>query len=542
MAEAEGLVRASGLLSRLRAGLAEALRSAEEQPPEAYAPLEDEEPEHREAIRSSIPGVPDPPGLDPIEGVEVYGVDLGSAGLGPYRVEAVTPGFRVAGVDGSSRSLSGGGVAFSIASAAVSGGGVLAVYPGLSHHAAPAVHLEAGLKPLSVAVPSLDTGGHLESVASVRPLVYMEPGACGALESRYASACRRLASYWGYQRNMMADENRILVETAALAEAAGLRAGLVLVDGPIYATPGLFERLSKMAGRLRWGGRELYSLAYAASYVANIALRAHVIAKVFDGRGVVGVVKRIGASKTLIHALRQAGAVEERVAQSLPGDEELLRVAVARARGRARPSALAFGPVLVEVRLGKVLCDIDEVLSVMLGVRGPGCRGKPIDAWTPEKEGLLPRLRDDYVRLARLVNARIPGGSRDLYAISSILQDAGGQASGSGDGREAAVRKLALYLAVPHRPDWMGGFTLLRLEAPVGPVGPREAWRILAGAAEAVAHEALRAGAGKGLPLAIIAADSAAKQASRALALAVYHGVSDIVRYWDYETMVSVGE
>ncbi len=112
-----------------------------------------------------------------------------------------------------------------------------------------------------------------------------------------------------YSTKMMENEVRVLQENAMVAWALQ-RLGpgsLLVVDGPIFSTPGIFERMRELLGekpsRLR---------VYLESWLALVAERVRVVDDaVRRGVDVVGVVKRLHASRVLAAAQEQGQAVND---------------------------------------------------------------------------------------------------------------------------------------------------------------------------------------------------------------------------------------
>lgn len=112
-----------------------------------------------------------------------------------------------------------------------------------------------------------------------------------------------------YSTKMMENEVRVLQENAMIAWALQrLRPGsLLVVDGPIFSTPGIFERMKELLGekpsRLR---------VYLESWLALVVERVRIVeAAVRRGIDVVGVVKRLHASRVLTAAQEQGVAVND---------------------------------------------------------------------------------------------------------------------------------------------------------------------------------------------------------------------------------------
>jgi len=494
------------LVWRLREHVAEIMSRYVEQVPEALAPAEEEP--VGEVFASRLESLTPPEG-GAVEGPWGVGAPGGGPTLSFYVVEAQPPGKPVAGVDGSSSVLSGA-VNIAVFSSAIAGGGLLAVYPGLARHAPLELPQLVGTPPLAVAAPS-EAGG-LEKIALLKPLVHAHDALCKRLKGDLADACNRLKSYWGYQKKTMADENRVFLETLALEEA--LRAGfhMVLVDGPIYSTPGLFKQLQGVMG---WRG--LYRASYAASYLANIFARALVINAA--QASVVGVVKRLSASKTLLHALG--------LGDYYPGDEALIRALIPRALAAAGspPGALLLGPVNVSIDLDSAMRAIEGSLASMVqaGKASPCATLVPyLDQGREPPQ--VPLLRSDYTRFLSGLGVADAKDDSSVCLLRRLL------AKGL---VPRVLGKLVAYLVVPRRPDWLGEYTVLRLEAPVhGNLG--EAWATLAQTASVVAYDTLHWGGG--VPRSIGVADRLAGSVVRALAEALYRGLSDVVGGWSYET------
>jgi len=488
------------LVWRLRKHVAEIMSRYVEQVPEAPAP---EEEESGEGVFASSILVLQPPQGGPLDGPWEVDAPGGGHVVAAYGVEALPPEGPVAGVDGSS-SVLGGAVNIAVFSAAVAGGGLLAVYPGLARHAPLVLPQLVETRPLAVAAPTAAQG--LNEIALLRPLVYTTEGLCKRLKGDLADACKRLKSYWGYQKKTMADENRIFLETLALEEA--LRAGfnMVLVDGPIYSTPGLFKQLQGVGS---WRG--LYKASYAASYLANIIARALVIGPA--RAPVIGVVKRISASKTLLHALG--------LGDYYPGDEALIRALVPRVLASAGnpQGALLLGPVHVTINLDSAMGAVEGSLASIAQARetSPCATLVPYLDW-------MPLLRSDYARFLPLLGVKDVEPKPSVCLLRRLLRQ--GKVP-------QALGKLVAYLVVPRRPDWLGEYTVLRLEAPAHD-DLDKVWATLARAASVVAYDLLHWGGG--VPWGIGIADRLAGSVVRALAETLYRGLSDVVGGWSYET------
>ncbi len=112
-----------------------------------------------------------------------------------------------------------------------------------------------------------------------------------------------------YSTKMMENEVRVLQENAMAAWALQ-RLGpgsLLIVDGPLFSTPGIFERmkelLSEKPSRLR---------VYLESWLALVAERVGIVGDaVRRGIDVVGVVKRLHASRVLSAAEGRGHAVND---------------------------------------------------------------------------------------------------------------------------------------------------------------------------------------------------------------------------------------
>jgi len=492
------------LVRRLREHVAEIMSRYAGQVPEALAPVEEEPGES--VFASRILDLQPPEGDLFVDGPWKAGAPDGKHEVVSYGVEASAPTGLVVGVDGSSSVLSSA-INIAVFSSAIAGGGLFAVYPGLARHAPLELPRRVETRSLAVAAPAAVKG--LNEIALVRPLVYTHEGLCKRLRGDLADACNRLKSYWGYQKKTMADENRIFLETLALEEA--LRAGfnMVLVDGPIYSTPGLFKQLQGVRG---WRG--LYRASYAASYLANIIARALVVGPAQVP--VIGVVKRLSASKTLLHALG--------LGDYYPGDEALIRALVPRILASAEnpQGALLLGPVYVTINIDSAMGAIEGSLASLAQARekSPCATLAPYLDW-------MPLLRSDYARFLSQLGVKDVEQNPSVCLLRRLLKQ------GKDPKVPQELGKLVAYLVVPRRPDWLGEYTVLRLEAPVHD-NLDTAWATLAQAASVVAYDLLHWNSG--VPWSIGIADRLAGSVVRSLAETIYRGLSDVVGGWSYET------
>ena len=536
------------LLGLLRRGVGEALSRAERELPEIMAPLDEgSEAASGDIISSSLMAVdPGELGWSTVR-VRLPGVD--NIEVQAFLLEPRSDERPVAGVDGSTRHLNAVSAYFVVSGVAVSYGSmIVGAFPGLNR----VPELELNSRPLSIAVPvHVD---YLEAVASLRPLVHTDLKGCDNMKApdEAVKACKRLAHYWGYQRQTMADENRTLLETLALLKAAELDSRMVLVDGPIYATPGLFEKLKSLERTAPMAYHMLlYNFAYAASYALNSLLRAVALKRLAGeggGRSFLGVVKRLSSSKYLLRAVSLLSSVD--LAGYYSSDEEAVKILVSRHKGELGGAAIAIGPIITRIRIGALYERLFELLRarklvvpLAAGRPGGGVResralsgaSMTLDSWIdPNVFPFYPRR--DYVEGLKAAS-RVRGWDGNMAHV--LLKVAGLLGFRYSEFNELELAKASLYVVVPESPDWSTHYFTFRIEAPLFDEHDADdiARRMLE-AAEIVAGEALRSRSG--VPLPIASADGYAKSITRMLATSIYRELYTVVGSWDYETRVSI--
>ena len=288
-----------------------------------------------------------------------------------HHVEPREPRGTVYGVDGSSRSLDSVEAMFAAFSA-----GVAHYKPGLGASVYPPDG-RAYLLPL-VCEKRLSSGGsRLEPLAPVmtaaplhvvpdmpyvrrRPLIDPELllterssicGGNGDCEERLARVARSLYYGYGYDIHTMLDENRIYLENLATAYLAAAAGGgyTILLDGPVFNTPGLFVQMSGGTGdTVKDAVRAFYALTYLLLVLSRIRIVAEALGKDGDAR-IAGFVKRLGRSRLLSRAL----------GMDAPDD----RLAAGIARKCGSRGITVIGPVVT-------LVDLQEVYNRILAKLG----------------------------------------------------------------------------------------------------------------------------------------------------------------------------
>ncbi len=433
-----------------------------------------------------------------------------------WRVGAEKPGRSFWGVDGSSRRLDA--IDATIGAFSV---GAARYMPGFESYGYPNDGVSTpldlrGAPFLAVGPPDIVLGGGLlGKPIRLRPLVDPEYVLTGG--DTLGRLCRgdyscvervkrlaRLMEYGlMYDYHTMVDENRVYLENVALARlAAGGGSGVVLVDGPLFSTPGLFARLGE-----RGRGEEAVRLYYTLIYYLLVESRARIVAgAVRRGKLVAGVVKRLGRSRALAAALGGEGS-----------DEKLVSWLVMQA-GDGSLGAVVVGPVVVVV-------DVMEVYRRLL-----------------EKLAL-----DDLERLAS-VYIDDPMGLLSADPVSCFESNGRCEPTLPPRPETMITAKRVYYVAPP------GGHLVFRVELPCIPVyeclSPTEEAGLDAERAAALrdADRELLAELtwlamldGLGLPVVITAADRAAKLVTQLYASLVVEKLSEAGARFTYETLVEAG-
>jgi len=347
-------------------------------------------------------------------------------------VSPVVPVRRYYAVDGGHRVLEFTDLTVVVSSVAVGYEGGLVVgatYPDSGAWPYLGLSEPEKLPPLSAGPLS---GGGLRFVAT-RPLadpsVFVDVK--GVSDPRVRGYFGSLTYGCGYSRQTMADENRTLLENAALAWCIGRDGGgAVLVDGPLYMVPGGLVAYFMGSGGFRSGYYELKRAYYLATYMRLVADRAYYVAAALESEvPVIGVVKRLVNSRLLVKGLVSCGVLPDTAVR----DIELVEYMVRR-YSRSGPGVYLVGPVMV------VLNALD-VLRRALAPPGSGVRGS----------GTLSM----FVNLHRpLYRDRV-----SLYDVEKRLERAGSIITGV----EGVIAKRIYYLYVR---GLLGSTRLLRLEFP----------------------------------------------------------------------------
>ena len=278
------------------------------------------------------------------------------------------------GIDGSSRRLEAYTLLLGVYATAVSvvdGAYAVGTYPDTGAYPA----IRAGDAAVASIAP--DPGIGLRYVATsplIDPRAVVEASNC---TSYFGSSCelvKKLSYGNGYNVPTMLDENRSYLENAALEYVATSRNicdkdTRVLVDGPLYMTPGLLVQFYSAASSLSYTSiRPLVQLIYVLSYVYNSLYRARLI-ELLGKRGalVAGVVKRINRSRVLVNALRASISQALDIPDTDPQlVEQLLRSKGIRARlpPYAHGVAVAIRPVISVIDLSTIADLVQKVLGV----------------------------------------------------------------------------------------------------------------------------------------------------------------------------------
>ncbi len=433
-----------------------------------------------------------------------------------WRVAAEEPGRSFWGVDGSSRRLDAIDAvmgAFSV--------GAARYMPGFESYGYPndGVSLPLDLRGapfLAIGPPEIAIeGGLLGKPVRLRPLVDPEYILTGGEALRRlcrgdascAERVKRLARLMEYglmyDYHTMIDENRVYLENVALTRlAASGEASVIIVDGPLFSTPGLFARLGE-----RGSGEEAARLYYTLIYYLLVESRARIVASAARrGRLVAGIVKRLGRSRALAAALGGEGS-----------DEKLVSWLVMQAIDGSR-GAVVVGPVVVVV-------DIMEVYRRLLG-----------------KLAL-----DDLERLASIY-VDDPMGMLSPDPVSCIAGEGGCEPTIPPRPETMIAAKRVYYVAPP------GGRLVFRVELPCMPINecvtPGDEPGLDSSKASALraADEELLAELtwlasmdGLGLPVIITAADRAAKLVTQLYASLLVEKLSEAGARFTYETLVEAG-
>ncbi|BEP17272.1 hypothetical protein PYJP_06240 [Pyrofollis japonicus] len=227
-----------------------------------------------------------------------------------YVIAPDKPAYEYIGVDGSSRKLEAYNLlvgAYAVATSILDGVYVVATYPDTGVY--PVVG--ANNTPVASLAPELPGTGLRYTVT--RPLVdpakLADAIGCNSKKSTGCGALQSLGYGNGYNVSTMLDENRTLVENNALSYISSspvlaTRYTRVMVDGPVYMTPGLLVRFYNMAQFRGSGPAILVEAVYTLSYLLNALKRIRIVASLSRRSVLVmGVVKRINRSRVLVNAL-----------------------------------------------------------------------------------------------------------------------------------------------------------------------------------------------------------------------------------------------
>ncbi|ABM80512.1 DNA double-strand break repair nuclease NurA [Hyperthermus butylicus] len=226
------------------------------------------------------------------------------------RVEPEHPG-RVYAVDAGSRVLEAYTLRLGVYAGAVAyydGAFTAGTYPDSTLY--PYVPAEA---PAASLAASLDDGWSLPGWLASEPLVdpaWLAEALPASLCGASCSLLSNLGYGSGYDPNKMLDENREYLENRLLGWIAERATNdtLVLVDGPLFMTPGLLKTLHTTARSLKgtFTISNAVKLLYTLSYLVNTADRVKIVG-IARARGaeVVAIVKRVENSKLLVAALEK---------------------------------------------------------------------------------------------------------------------------------------------------------------------------------------------------------------------------------------------
>jgi hypothetical protein len=332
-------------------------------------------------------------GLPPLSAPRVGGEDEGAEGGGGVvvsllprgggvglrrllvrAVAAAPPGRGYVGVDGGQRLLESDRVLVGVFSAGVGlvdGAVVAGSYPYTGLHG----YVDAGGLPVAALAPGLGVGGVVAEEPLVDTGAVAEAVCPGGSGGGVCRVLRELGYGRGYDVSTMMYENRVLVENAALraAAAAAPAGGVVVVDGPLYYTPGLLVSFYSMARSARIY-RPLVELVYVLSYLATVADRWRSLSEALRSAGlVVGVSKRVNRSRLLVNAVRnhfssRGGGSPPPLPSYDPALAwELARPLLGRLGSSPQPVGVAVGPFYTVVRVREL---VERVKAVLFGRDG----------------------------------------------------------------------------------------------------------------------------------------------------------------------------
>lgn len=438
-------------------------------------------------------------------------------------VEPRPPSGEYFGVDGSSRRLEAYRLLVGVYSSSLSivdGAHVAGAYPDTGVYP----YIDLGGYPVASIAPGLGAG--LSTVATeplVNPASIASIAGCDPDKSVHCRLLRSLGYGTGYNVSTMLDENRSLLENAALSYTASrlastLRSSRILVDGPIYMTPGLLVSFTR-AARSVSHYETLFKLVYTLSYLYNTMERVDLIEGVGRAGGrVVGVVKRISRSRLLVNAVQGQASREGEGGLILPENDPQLVETIVRgvihilSSPSHYPLSVAVGPTVTVVDLGAVKKAVEDTL----GVGG----SLPIQAFS--------------VKITRT------GRTLD-YLVRSL--------------ERRFLVKRSYYLLVP-RPG--AGYTMYRVEFPQYPVeypvrvdrsggvsvetDPAVLRQVVEADLEVLGEIAWLAiePAHFTAPLPLAVADNVARSVSRSIALIWYNALRGVVSF-TYETLIELG-
>ncbi len=411
-----------------------------------------------------------------------YGVDAGCRTLDSTRVVVVVYGAAVAHVDGF---IAAGTYPYTGCDPYVDLSSLV--------HGGDRV-LEFGSAPLVAYGPSRGSG--FPGFVADRPLV--DPKAYAAALGVHDDRLEGLGYGCGFDRETLRDENRILLETMAVAWCLSRRGGgewYVLLDGPIFSTPGLYVAVSGLRGS--YSRVKAY---YALSYLVNTLLRVHMLYRLSGGslHRVAGVVKRVSSARLAVRALRLA---EGR-------DVELVgRLASRTSRG----GAITLGPFFTVLRAGDLF---KAVLS------GGGSRGRSIAYYSHYSSTAITRLGHTIQVLEHLAEGELKYIVKRSYYLAVRGLDGG-----------LAVARVEFLHPFSERraPEWVEKTTMPAMEDVEEYV--REDLHLLSYLAWFMALPSTST-----QPLPIAVADRVSKRLSRFLALTCFHMLRDHTDF-TYETL-----
>jgi len=290
-----------------------------------------------------------------------------------HPIKASPPEKPYLGIDGSHRKLEAYSLLVAVYSAAVSlvdGAYAVGVYPDTGAYPV----IDAGGAPVASLAPDPGLGCR---IVATKPLIEPEVVArVAGCDARGVGGCRAVASLGygrGYNEATMFYENRSLLENAALRyvlsrPTLGESGSRVLIDGPLYATPGLLAQLHAMTSSVSYvSSKKIVMAIYALSYMLT-ALHRLALVDNLGSRGVTvaGVVKRIHASRLMVRAVARLQGGE---ALGVDTDPQLVEELVRRTGLAALPqfvhdAAIAVGPIVSVVDLGTVSRSIQAALGI----------------------------------------------------------------------------------------------------------------------------------------------------------------------------------